>query len=95
MTRPSMCVTSAPVPNATVDSHPLNVDAALVGSSARHRWGEAGSVDVSAFCDQPMLFNPALSEELMGPFWLANIRPRRKASTRPAGARTGAARCWG
>jgi hypothetical protein len=78
-----------------VDWHPLNVDTALVGSSARHRWAEAGSVDVSAFYDEPMLFNPPLSEEWMGPFWLADIRPRREASTRPAGARTGAARCWG
>jgi DNA-binding transcriptional LysR family regulator len=56
--------TSAPVPNATVDSHPLNVDTALIGVvGARHRWAEAGSVDVGVFCDEPMLFNPALSEE--------------------------------
>jgi DNA-binding transcriptional LysR family regulator len=72
--------TSAPVPNATVDSHPLNVDTALVGVvGARHRWAEAGSVDVGVFCDEPMLFNPAISEEWMGPFWLADIRPRRDA----------------
>jgi hypothetical protein len=72
--------TSAPVPNATVDSQPLNVDTARVGVvGARHRWAEAGSVDVGAFCDEPMLFNPALSEEWMGPFWLADIRPRRDA----------------
>jgi DNA-binding transcriptional LysR family regulator len=72
--------TSAPVRNATVDSHPLNVDTALVGVvGARHRWAEAGSVDVGAFCDEPMLFNPAVSEEWMGPFWLADIRPRRDA----------------
>ena len=72
--------TSAPVPNATVDSHPLNVDTARVGVvGGRHRWAEAGSVDVGAFCDEPMLFNPAVSEEWMGPFWLADIRPRRDA----------------
>jgi DNA-binding transcriptional LysR family regulator len=72
--------TSAPVPNATVDSHPLNVDTALVGIvGARHRWAEAGSVDVGAFCDEPMLFNPTVSEEWMGPFLLADIRPRRDA----------------
>ncbi len=72
--------TSAPVPNATVDSHPLNVDTALAGVvGARHRWAEAGSVDVGAFCDEPMLYNPALSEEWMAPFWLADIRPRRDA----------------
>jgi hypothetical protein len=72
--------TSAPVPNAAVDPHPLNVGTALVGVvGARHRWAEAGSVDVGAFCDEPMLFNPALSEEWMGPFWLADIRPRRDA----------------
>ena len=35
--------TSAPVPNATVDSHPLNVDTALVGVvGARHRWPKPG-----------------------------------------------------
>ena len=57
-----------PVPNATVDSHPLNVDTALVGIvGAHHRWAEAGSVDVGVFCDEPMLFNPAVSEEWMGP----------------------------
>jgi DNA-binding transcriptional LysR family regulator len=72
--------TSAPVRNATVDSHPLNVDTARVGVvGTRHRWAEAGSVDVGVFCDEPMLFNPALSEEWMGPFWLADIRPRRDA----------------
>ena len=72
--------TSAPVPNATVHSHPLNVDTALVGVvGARHRWAETGSVDVGAFCDEPMLFNPAISEEWMAPFWLADIRPRRDA----------------
>ena len=72
--------TNVPVPNATVDSHPLNVDTALVGVvGVRHRWAEAGSVDVGAFCDEPMLFNPAVSEEWMGPFWLADIRPRRDA----------------
>ncbi len=72
--------TSAAVPNATVDSHPLNVDTALIGVvGARHRWAEAGSIDVGAFCDEPMLFNPAVSEEWMGPFWLADIRPRRDA----------------
>ena len=72
--------TSAPVRNSMVDSHPLNVDTALVGVvGARHRWAEAGSVDVAAFCDEPMLFNPAVSEEWMAPFWLADIRPRREA----------------
>ena len=72
--------TSAPVPNATVDSHPLNVDTARVGVvGARHRWAEAGSVDAGVFCDEPMLFNPAVSEEWMGPFWLADLRPRRDA----------------
>jgi DNA-binding transcriptional LysR family regulator len=72
--------TSAPVRNATVDSHPLNVDTALVGVvGARHRWAEAGSVDVGVFCDEPMLFNPTLSPEWMDPFWLADIRPRRDA----------------
>ena len=72
--------TSAPVPNATVDSHPLKVDTARVGVvGVRHRWAQAGSVDVGAFCDEPMLFNPTLSEEWMGPFWLADIRPRRDA----------------
>jgi DNA-binding transcriptional LysR family regulator len=72
--------TSVPVPDATVDSHPLNVGTALIGVvGARHRWAEAGSVDVGVFCDEPMLFNPALSEEWMGPFWLADIRPRRDA----------------
>ena len=72
--------TSAPVRNSMVDSYPLNVDTALVGVvGARHRWAEAGSVDVAAFCDEPMLFNPAVSEEWMAPFWLADIRPRREA----------------
>lgn len=72
--------TNTPVPNATVDSHLLSVDTALVGVvGARHRWADAGSVDVGVFCDEPMLFNPAVSEEWMSPFWLADIRPRRDA----------------
>ena len=72
--------TNAALADPAVDSRPLNVDTELVGVvGVRHRWAEAGSVDVGAFCDEPMLFNPAVSEEWMGPFWLADIRPRRDA----------------
>jgi DNA-binding transcriptional LysR family regulator len=72
--------TSAPVRNVAVDSHPLNIDTALLGVvGTSHRLAEAGSVDVGEFCDEPMLFNPTVSEEWMGPYWLADIRPRREA----------------
>jgi DNA-binding transcriptional LysR family regulator len=72
--------TNVPLLAAAVDSRPLNVDTELVGVvGARHRWADAGSVDVGAFCDEPMLFNPAVSEQWMRPFWLADIRPRRDA----------------
>jgi DNA-binding transcriptional LysR family regulator len=72
--------TSAPVSSAAVDSRPLKVNTELVGLvGARHRWADAGSVDVGAFCGEPMLYNPAVSEQWMGSFWLADIRPRRDA----------------
>jgi DNA-binding transcriptional LysR family regulator len=72
--------TNVALPDAAVDSRPLNVDTELVGVvGVRHRWADAGSVDVGAFCDEPMLFNPAVSEQWMRPFWLADIRPRRDA----------------
>ena len=72
--------TTGPPSDAAVDSRPLSVDTELIGVvGARHRWADAGSVDVGAFCDEPMLFNPAVSEQWMRPFWLADIRPRRQA----------------
>ena len=72
--------TSAPVSSAAVDSRPLNVDTELVGLvGARHQWADAGAVDVGAFCAAPMLYNPAVSDQWMRSFWLADIRPRRDA----------------
>src|SRR6202020_1810687 len=62
--------TNVALPDAAVDSRPLNVDTELGGvGGVRHRWADAGSVDVGAFCDEPMLFNPAVSEQWMRPFW--------------------------
>ena len=72
--------TSTPVRDPLVESVPLSVGCPLIGVvSAVHPLAEAGSVAAEEFCNEPMLFNPALAPEWMDPFWLADIRPRREA----------------
>jgi DNA-binding transcriptional LysR family regulator len=72
--------TSAPVRHPEVESTPLSVGCPLIGVvAAVHPLAEAGSVAVEDFCDEPMLYNPAISAEWMDPFWLADVRPRREA----------------
>ncbi len=72
--------TSTPVRDPQAESSPLSVNCPLIGVvAAAHPLAEAGSVPVEKFCDEPMLYNPALPPEWMEPFWLADIRPRREA----------------
>jgi DNA-binding transcriptional LysR family regulator len=72
--------TTAPVRRPEIESLPLRVSSPLIGVvAAFHPLAEAGAVDVEAFCDELMLYNPALAAEWMEPFWLADIRPRREA----------------
>jgi hypothetical protein len=56
------------------------VGSALIGVvAARHRLADAGSIDVEQFCEEPMLYNPAVPEEWMAPFWLADLRSKHEA----------------
>jgi DNA-binding transcriptional LysR family regulator len=72
--------TSAPVRHAGVESVPLRAGSPLIGVvAACHPLADARSVDVAAFCDEPILYNPVLPSTWMDPFWLADIRPRRDA----------------
>jgi hypothetical protein len=72
--------TSAPVRHTKVASFPLMASSGLIGVvGPHHPFAEAGSIAAAAFCEEPMLYNPAIPEEWMDPFWLADIRPRREA----------------
>ena len=72
--------TDAPVRHREVTSDPLAVMSRRIGVvGARHELAGAGTVDVRDFAAQEMLFNPAVPEEWMTPFWLGDLRVRRDA----------------
>ena len=77
--------TCAPVRRADVDSTPIPVSSELVGVvGTRHPLADAGSILAESFCDEQMLYNPAIADDWMAPFWLAGIRPRSQARLVPA-----------
>jgi DNA-binding transcriptional LysR family regulator len=81
---PDQCVdvlwTNSSVRHVAVESHPTQVGTALIGVvAARHRLADAGSIDVEQFCEEPMLYSPAVPEEWMAPFWLADLRSKHEA----------------
>jgi DNA-binding transcriptional LysR family regulator len=72
--------TSAPVHRSGVESFPLRAGSGLIGVvAAHHPLADAGSMEVSGFCTEPMLYNPTAPDEWMRKFWLAEIRSRRDA----------------
>jgi DNA-binding transcriptional LysR family regulator len=73
-------LTIAAVRHREVDSIPLPVTSARIGVvSARHPLAGAAEVDVARFCEHSLLHNPAVPDEWMRPFWLADVRPRAEA----------------
>ncbi len=81
---PDQCVdvlwTNSSVRHVAVESHPAQAGTELIGVvAARHRLADAGSIDVEQFCEEPMLYSPAVPEEWMAPFWLADLRSKHEA----------------
>ncbi len=73
-------LTIAAVRHREVDSIPLPTRSARIGLiSARHPLAGAREVPVVRFCEHSLLYNPAIPEEWMQPFWLADVRCRREA----------------
>jgi len=84
--------TDAPVLHTGVTSVPLGLSSRRVGVvGARHRLAEAGAVSAADIVEQRMLYNPAVPEEWMTPFWLGDLRGRRQARLLPVDARDNAA----
>jgi DNA-binding transcriptional LysR family regulator len=77
--------TSAPVHRSRVDSFPLMAGSSLIGVvAAHHRLAEAGCMQVSDFCTEPMLYNPTAPEEWMRPFgWPRSARAATPGWSRP------------
>jgi DNA-binding transcriptional LysR family regulator len=72
--------TCAPVRRAGVECTPIPVSSDLVGVVGNHHpLADAGSIEAQSFCDEQMLYNPAIADDWMAPFWLAGIRPRSQA----------------
>lgn len=72
--------TNAPVRHHGVTTERLALTSSRIGVvGVRHGLAEAEEVDAGDFVDQTMLFNPAVPEEWMTPFWLGDLRPRREA----------------
>jgi hypothetical protein len=73
-------LTIAAVRHPDVDSVPLQLASARIGLiSARHPLAGALEVGVGEFCEHSLLYNPAISDEWMRPFWLADVRSRADA----------------
>ena len=69
-----------PVEHHDVEAVPLAVTSPVMGVvGVTHPLAEAGSITAEEFCEQPILFNPALPPAWMEPFWLAGVRPRAEA----------------
>lgn len=72
--------TNAPVRHHGVTTERLALMSSRIGVvGVRHELAEAEEVDAGDFVDETMLFNPAVPEEWMTPFWLGDLRPRRDA----------------
>lgn len=72
--------TDAPVRHAEVTSERLGLTCRRIGVvGVHHELAEAGTVDAGDFLEERMLFNPAVPEEWMSPFWLGDMRPFRDA----------------
>ncbi|MGW6501297.1 LysR family transcriptional regulator [Nonomuraea angiospora] len=70
----------APVHHPAVESFPLPITSPRIGVvAARHPLADAGTMNVEDFSEQPMLYIPAVAEEWMNQFWLADVRSRREA----------------
>jgi DNA-binding transcriptional LysR family regulator len=73
-------LTIATVRHREVESFPLLVTSPRIGVvSARHPLAGAAEVDAARFCEHSLLHNPAIPDEWMRPFWLADVRPRAEA----------------
>ena len=73
-------ITIAEVRHCEVESTPLPITSVRIGVvSASHPLAGAIEVPIAKFCEQSLLFNPAIPEEWMRPFWLGDIRPRAEA----------------
>lgn len=71
---------SAPVRHPAVTSVPLALASQRVGVlSDRHPLADARTMDAADFCELPLLYNPAIPDEWMNQFWLADLRPRHEA----------------
>lgn len=84
--------TDAAVMHTGVTSVPLGLSSRRVGViGAHHRLAGAGTVSAADFLDEPMLYNPAVPDEWMTPFWLGDLRGRKQARLVPVDARNHAA----
>ena len=80
--------TNSPMRHPAVESVPLGLTSRRIGVvGARHAFADARELDVEFFMDEPMLYNPALPEEWMSPFWFGDIRPKNEAQLVPVDAR--------
>jgi DNA-binding transcriptional LysR family regulator len=73
-------LTIAAVRHPEVDSVPLQLTSDRIGVfSTRHPLAGALEVAVAEFCEHSLLYNPAIPDEWMRPFWLADVRCRAEA----------------
>lgn len=79
-----LLLTIAPVAHRMVRSTPLPVTAARLGVvSMRHELADAGAVDVEAYGEHRLLWNPTIAPEWMCPFWLGDLRISTDAKLTP------------
>jgi DNA-binding transcriptional LysR family regulator len=70
----------APVHHPAVASIPLALTSPRIGVlCARHPLADARTMDAADFSKLPLLYNPAIPDEWMNQFWLADLRPRHEA----------------
>lgn len=74
-------LTIAAVRHPGVDSVPLQLTSDRIGvvSTRHHPLAGALEVAVTEFCEHSLLYNPAVPDEWMSPFWLADVRCRAEA----------------
>jgi len=84
--------TDAPVLHSSVTSVRLGLSSRRVGVvSAGHKLAGAGAVNAADLVEERMLYNPAVPQAWMTPFWLGDLRGARQARLIPVDARDHAA----
>jgi DNA-binding transcriptional LysR family regulator len=72
-------LTPSVVQHGRISSAPVAAVQRVAAVAADSDLGAAANVQLEDFLDQPMLYDPRLPQEFMGPFWLADVRPRALA----------------